>query len=91
MAGRGLRQSLNHITAYLLLVITIATVGSLQYGYHLVRVAPPSVPDLVTLTILPLGRTQRAPRCHHMPQTFDIRKARVLLETMAVHPVHRQG
>jgi len=46
MAGRGLRQSLNDITAYLLLVITIATVGSLQYGYHLAELNAPQ--DVIT-------------------------------------------
>lgn len=36
MAGRGMRQCLRDITAYLVLVIAIATLGSLQFGFHLV-------------------------------------------------------
>lgn len=40
MAGRGIRQCLHDVTAYLILLIVITTLGSLQYGFHLVSSAP---------------------------------------------------
>lgn len=36
MPERGVGQALRDITAYLILAVAISTVGSLQYGYHLV-------------------------------------------------------
>lgn len=38
MAGRGIRQCLHDITAYLIVLIVVATLASLQFGFHLVSV-----------------------------------------------------
>lgn len=40
MADQGLGQFLQDITTYLILLIIIATSGSLQFGYHLVCPLP---------------------------------------------------
>lgn len=45
MAGQGLRQYLNDVSPYLILLIAVSTLGSLQFGYHLVRVSPTLAPD----------------------------------------------
>ncbi len=36
MANRGVRQCLSDITFYLVTIIAIATLGPLQFGFHLV-------------------------------------------------------
>jgi len=46
MAGRGIGQILRDITAYLVLLIAIATAGSLQYGFHLAELNAPQ--DVLT-------------------------------------------
>ncbi|PNY28212.1 metabolite transport protein [Tolypocladium capitatum] len=46
MAGRGMRQCLRDITVYLVLVLAIATLGSLQYGFHLAELNAPQ--DVIT-------------------------------------------
>ncbi|POR38066.1 Putative metabolite transport protein [Tolypocladium paradoxum] len=46
MAGRGMRQCLRDVTFYLVLVIAIATLGSLQFGFHLAELNAPQ--DVIT-------------------------------------------
>ncbi|KAL6857423.1 Bifunctional purine biosynthesis protein PurH [Amphichorda felina] len=46
MAGRSVRQCLHEITAYLILLVTISTIGSLQYGYHMAELNAPQ--DVIT-------------------------------------------
>ncbi|CAM1509386.1 Fc.00g031250.m01.CDS01 [Cosmosporella sp. VM-42] len=46
MAGHGLRQCLHDITAYLILLVTVSTLGSLQFGFHLAELNAPQ--DVIT-------------------------------------------
>ncbi|KAI5457479.1 general substrate transporter [Mariannaea sp. PMI_226] len=46
MAGESLRQSLKGTSAYLILLITVSTLGSLQFGYHLSELNAPQ--DVIT-------------------------------------------
>ncbi|KAF5127249.1 putative metabolite transport protein [Metarhizium anisopliae] len=46
MAGRGIRQCLHDITAYLIVLIVIATLASLQFGFHLAELNAPQ--DVIT-------------------------------------------
>ncbi|KAK7415796.1 Bifunctional purine biosynthesis protein PurH [Neonectria magnoliae] len=46
MAGQGIRQCLNDISAYLILLIAVSTLGSLQFGYHLGELNAPQ--DVIT-------------------------------------------
>ncbi|KND86615.1 putative metabolite transport protein [Tolypocladium ophioglossoides CBS 100239] len=46
MAGGSMRQCLRDITFYLVLVIAIATLGSLQFGFHLAELNAPQ--DVIT-------------------------------------------
>lgn len=62
MAGHGIRQCLNDITAYLILLIVISTLGSLQFGFHLVR-RPPSSDLIFQLEIDLLDRLCRDATC----------------------------
>lgn len=68
MAGEGLKQSLN---AYLLLLIAVSTLGSLQFGYHLVSACSLSL-KLNLANCLRVG-AQRAPGCHHLQQEIHHR------------------
>lgn len=54
MADQGLGQFLQDITTYLILLIIIATSGSLQFGYHLVR----PLPEASRSNLLPDQRCQ---------------------------------
>ncbi|KHN94852.1 General substrate transporter [Metarhizium album ARSEF 1941] len=46
MAGRGIRQCLHDITAYLIVLIGVATLASLQFGFHLAELNAPQ--DVIT-------------------------------------------
>ncbi|KAH8706228.1 general substrate transporter [Ilyonectria robusta] len=46
MAGQGLRQYLNDVSPYLILLIAVSTLGSLQFGYHLGELNAPQ--DVIT-------------------------------------------
>lgn len=37
MAGRAMRQCLHDVSAYLILLVSVSTLGPLQYGFHIVR------------------------------------------------------
>ncbi|PHH90952.1 hypothetical protein CDD83_2159 [Cordyceps sp. RAO-2017] len=41
MAGNGVRRGLRDVTAYLLLIVTISTLGPLQFGFHLAELNAP--------------------------------------------------
>ncbi|KAL3963121.1 hypothetical protein ACCO45_000125 [Purpureocillium lilacinum] len=88
MANRGVRQCLSDITFYLVTIIAIATLGPLQFGFHLPSSQPPS-PQLTRPT--PPGRAQRAPRCHYLPQKDHLdgcppRRVGPLVETKGQGP-----
>ncbi|VUC20968.1 unnamed protein product [Clonostachys rosea] len=77
MADQGLGQYLQDITTYLILLIIIATSGSLQFGYHLAELNAPqnvitchetSTPNVVsrvtaTLRGQPITRSTSLPDC----------------------------
>ncbi|XP_044715649.1 sugar transporter domain-containing protein [Hirsutella rhossiliensis] len=46
MAGSGVRQCLRNVTVYLLLLVTISTLGPLQFGLHLAELNAPQ--DVIT-------------------------------------------
>ncbi|KJZ71176.1 hypothetical protein HIM_09431 [Hirsutella minnesotensis 3608] len=46
MAGHGLRQCLREVTAYLLLLVAVSTLGPLQFGFHLAELNAPE--DVIT-------------------------------------------
>ncbi|QUC23416.1 uncharacterized protein UV8b_07657 [Ustilaginoidea virens] len=46
MAGRSIRQIMHDITPYLALLVFVATLGSLQFGYHLAELNAPQ--DVIT-------------------------------------------
>ncbi|TWU71366.1 hypothetical protein ED733_001015 [Metarhizium rileyi] len=46
MAGRGIRQCLHDITGYLVVLIVITTLASLQFGFHLAELNAPQ--DVIT-------------------------------------------
>jgi sugar porter (SP) family MFS transporter len=46
MAGRGIRSCLRDITAYLIVIIAISTLGPLQFGFHLAELNTPQ--DVLT-------------------------------------------
>ncbi|KAF7560654.1 hypothetical protein G7046_g3504 [Stylonectria norvegica] len=46
MAGQGLRQCMHDVSPYLILLIIISTLGSLQFGFHLAELNAPQ--DVIT-------------------------------------------
>ena len=68
MAGHGMRQCIRDITGYLIIIIAIATLGSLQFGFHLVSRSPPSDPHDDNIDV---PRCQRlwphGSNCHRPP------------------------
>ncbi|KAM5350338.1 hypothetical protein ACJ41O_006843 [Fusarium nematophilum] len=46
MAGPGLRQCLHDVSGYLILLIVVSTLGSLQFGFHLAELNAPQ--DVIT-------------------------------------------
>ena len=58
------RTCMNDVTAYLIYLVLIATIGPLQYGFHLV-IATCHYPDLVIL-LIPIGRVERPAGSDHL-------------------------